>query len=601
MNTQDYLDRLDQELDDSTTYRAVDRDQTPDIQKKVKKLVTELYQNGYIGPHQRAYMLPARPQPGRLQGNPKLHKPGVPLRTIVSGRGHATERVAEVAEELLRPHVEGQDSYVRDTNDFLDKLKAVPQPITSQHGFDPLLFCMDVRKLYPSVPREEGIMACKLALDDNCNSPIPTEKIIEMIELVLDNNNFNVTPDRQFIQTDGTAIGSKLGRNYACTYMGQWEKQLLCRTPFKPLIYLRYIDDIFGIWLHGEQELRNFHQSANQIHSKIQVDLRTSQSEIEFLDVTVKLDKDGFLTTDLFIKPTDSKSYLHFNSEHPMHMKKAVPFGLGLRIKRICSKDNDFQKHRENLKTRLLERHYPASVVDTELKKVDQMNRNRVSGARLKGGDGKGVPMTITFSKYTPNVKAILRSKRHLLHRSQNLRKIFPVDPMVAYKRGRNLRDMLVHRKTRQLTYKRDDRKAESCGKECVICRRIYGDSERVVGARDGCVTTYDRTIGCKSANVIYGIWCDVCKYVCYVGETGGCLYTRVQNHLSSIRAVNPAVVLPVRSHFCAPGHNVSDVRVVGLERVWSQSVEYRRVRERRWMGLLGTNGTVGGFNKRCG
>ena len=22
-----------------------------------------------------------------------------------------------------------------------------------------------------------------------------------------------------------------------------------------------------------------------------------------------------------------------------------------------------------------------------------------------------------------------------------------------------------------------------------------------------------------------YGIWCDVCKYVCYVGETGGCLY----------------------------------------------------------------------------
>ena len=282
-------------------------------------------------------------------------------------------------------------------------------------------------------------------------------------------------------------------------------------------------------------------------------------------------------------------------------MKKAVPFGLGLRIKRICSKDNDFQKHRENLKTRLLERHYPVSVVDTELRKVDQMNRNRVSGARLKGGDGKGVPMAITFSKYTPNVKAILRSKRHLLHRSQNLRKIFPVDPMVAYKRGRNLRDMLVHRKTRQLTYKRDDRKAESCGKECVICRRIYGDSERVAGARDGCVTTYDRTIGCKSANVIYGIWCDVCKYVCYVGETGGCLYTRVQNHLSSIRAVNPAVVLPVRSHFCAPGHNVSDVRVVGLERVWSQSVEYRRVRERRWMGLLGTNGTVGGFNKRCG
>ena len=92
-----------------------------------------------------------------------------------------------------------------------------------------------------------------------------------------------------------------------------------------------------------------------------------------------------------------------------------------------------------------------------------------------------------------------------------------------------------------------------------------------------------------------------VTRCVCYVGETGGCLYTRIQNHLSSIRADSPAVVLPVRSHFCAPGHSVSDVRVVGLERVWRPNVEYRRVRERRWMDLLGTNGAVHGLNKRYG
>ena len=209
--------------------------------------------------------------------------------------------------------------------------------------------------------------------------------------------------------------------------------------------------------------------------------------------------------------------------------------------------------------------------------------------------------MAITFSKYIPDVRAILRNKRHFLHRSQSLRKIFPVDPMVAYRRGRNLRDMLVHSKTRYLTGNRNRRKVENCGKECVICKRMYADSDLVAGAQEEHVTTYDRTIGCRSVNVVYGIWCDVCKYVCYVGETGDCLYTRVQNHLSSIRAVNPAIELPVRSHFCAPGHGVGDVRVVGLERVWSQNVEYRRIRERRWMNLLGTNGAVGGLNRRYG
>ena len=129
----------------------------------------------------------------------------------------------------------------------------------------------------------------------------------------------------------------------------------------------------------------------------------------------------------------------------------------------------------------------------------------------------------------------------------------------------------------------------------------MYRDAERVAGVSPGCVTTYDRTTGCRSENVVYGIWCDACKCVCYVGETGGRLYTRIQNHLSSIRAENPAVPLPVSSHFRSADHNVSDVRVVGLERVWRQNVEYRRARERRWISLLGTR--VGGesLNKRNG
>ena len=283
MDTKDYLQGLEQEISDSTTYQKTTEDQTAAIQKKVKKLVSALHQKGYIGPHQRSYMLPTRPQPGQLQGNPKLHKPGAPLRTIVNGRGHPTERIAEAAEEQLRLHVESQPSYVRDTTDFLRKLKDTSQPILGDGNLSPVLFCMDVRKLYPSVPRAEGIEACQLALDDRPNPQIPTQQVIEMIELVLDSNNFTLTPDNHYIQSDGTAIGSRLGKNYACTYMGQWEKQLLSNAPFKPMIYWRYIDDIFGIWLHGEQELVRFHERANQIHPKIQVDLRTSHSQIEFL------------------------------------------------------------------------------------------------------------------------------------------------------------------------------------------------------------------------------------------------------------------------------------------------------------------------------
>ena len=284
-----------------------------------------------------------------------------------------------------------------------------------------------------------------------------------------------------------------------------------------------------------------------------------------------------------------------------MHTKKAIPFGLGLRMKRICTKEGDFRKHRENLKARLLEREYPPSLVENELRKVDRLNREQLLSEKATKNNSKRVPLAITFSQYLPNINAVLKSKRHILNRSQRLRSVFPSESMVAYKRGKNLKDVLVHRKTKGIISNQGVKKVESCGKGCVICKRMYTEGDMVTGAQEGYVTTYDRTIGCKSANVIYGVWCAVCRCVCYVGETGGCLYTRVQNHLSSIRATNPTVALPVRYHFCAPGHSITDVRVIGLERVWQQNVEYRRARERRWMHLLGTNGAVGGLNKRYG
>jgi hypothetical protein len=39
------------------------------------------------------------------------------------------------------------------------------------------------------------------------------------------NNNFRFD-NKHFLQTEDTAIGSHLGMNYACTYLGNWEQEL---------------------------------------------------------------------------------------------------------------------------------------------------------------------------------------------------------------------------------------------------------------------------------------------------------------------------------------------------------------------------------------
>ena len=137
-------------------------------------MADRLLKGGYIGKHLHSYLIPIHPTPGYLQGNPKFHKEGYPLRVIISGRGHPTERIAELAEKQLESHVVNQPSFIRDTTNFINKLGKTQLSVSTT----PLLFCMDVGKLYPSVLRDEGIAACRDALNSRSNPSIPTSDVI---------------------------------------------------------------------------------------------------------------------------------------------------------------------------------------------------------------------------------------------------------------------------------------------------------------------------------------------------------------------------------------------------------------------------------------
>ena len=60
--------------------------------------------------------------------------------------------------------------------------------------------------------------------------------------------------------------------------------------------------------------------------------------------------REGKTETDLYVKPNDRHLYEKSTSNHPTNVKKAIPYGLGVRIKRICSNEHDYQKHRKALK-----------------------------------------------------------------------------------------------------------------------------------------------------------------------------------------------------------------------------------------------------------
>jgi hypothetical protein len=53
----------------------------------------------------------------------------------------------------------------------------------------------------------------------------------------------------------GTAIGTKFAPRFENLFMGYFEERFLDSCELKPWVWWRFLDDVFMIWLHGEEEL----------------------------------------------------------------------------------------------------------------------------------------------------------------------------------------------------------------------------------------------------------------------------------------------------------------------------------------------------------
>ena len=119
--------------------------------------------------------------------------------------------------------------------------------------------------------------------------------------------------------------------------MSRFEDTFVYRTEWSHYIidWLRFIDDSFLIWKGDESSLTAFMKYLNGVVPSIR--FTNEISYMNFLDTKVIIDVQDNISTDIFQKPTDTYTYLHWTSAHPPHLKQSIPYSQGLRLKRICS------------------------------------------------------------------------------------------------------------------------------------------------------------------------------------------------------------------------------------------------------------------------
>ena len=82
---------------------------------------------------------------------------------------------------------------------------------------------------------------------------------------------------------------------------------------FKPVLYRRYVDDIF-ILFRSESHIEPFFQYINTRHTRIKFTVEKEKDDsLSFLDVLIKK-LDNKFTTDIYRKPTFSGQCLRFDS-----------------------------------------------------------------------------------------------------------------------------------------------------------------------------------------------------------------------------------------------------------------------------------------------
>ena len=437
MDVKDYIAEAHRQLNDKKYYKRLNNDPTPTYTERINNAIESFKETGLIKDKVAEGLKTFNPKTSKFSLNPKIHKVGNPGRPVISSIECHSSNISKYVDYHLQPEVLKLKSYTKDSTDTINKLREINDDIEK----DDIMVTMDVRALYTNIPNDEGIQAVREKLNES-PSILPSRVITTLLSLILTLNNF-IFNGINYLQILGCAMGTKCAPSYANIFMGKFEEtHIYPRILNKTRIFLRYIDDLFFIWKGTETELLTFFDEINQVHTTIKFDFNFSTSEVNFLDLTIYKDKRGKLQTKIYTKPTDKHAYLHKNSAHPYHLKKSIPYGQALRLKRICSDEKEFIDASKQLTSNLLNRGYEESEIKEQINKANERNREELLQYKPKKSLNKK-PYVITYNTQLPNLKEAIDKHWNTLNINTQMQNIFKDKPIIAFRRNKNLRDIL--------------------------------------------------------------------------------------------------------------------------------------------------------------
>ena len=260
------------------------------------------------------------------------------------------------------------------------------------------------------------------------------------------------------------------------------------------------------------ERLCQFRDYLNSLDPNLKLKMTVGENdELTFVDLRITL-KNNKLFTTVYSKPTSSQIYLHADSIHPKSTFTGIQKGVSLRLRRICSTDEEFNERSKEYKAYLVARdHNPASV----LKEFDRTANLIMTQAGVKHSDNRDKPKRLTtfvaeYNPRGPNIQETIKRHLNILQENPEVRKIFPYGAIiVANKRCKNLKELSARADPYDI---REDLLPNPaggykiCGKKCDSCNNMVDSTLEFVCKHSGKKFSIRLT-----QNIVYPAYCTKC------------------------------------------------------------------------------------------
>ena len=353
---------------------------------------------------------PKHKQPPRIYGQPKIHKPNVPLRPIVSCINTFAYDLSAHLADILSPLTGKSEYAVTNSANFVNTINH--ERIQEKE----IMVSFDVESLFTNVPIEDAVKAALRKLENDPGLPDRTNltptQIADLLNFVLRSTYFQYNGSI-YEQKDGAAMGSPVSAVIANIFMEDFEERAIANAIHKPKIWKRYVDDTFTIL--DRDQVEGFLQHLNNQQPTIRFTMETEKdNSIPFLDTSVIRDSNGLLTTSVYRKPTHTDQYLAYDSHHPQSVKRGIVKCLYDRAKHLITTPSVISKEKKHLSSVLVSNGYPSSFIQ-KLTKTTRPTANNEPTQEFKS------------TAVLPYIKSVSEVLRRCLQQ-QGVRTVFKSD-----------------------------------------------------------------------------------------------------------------------------------------------------------------------------